>query len=169
VLGLAKALGRGAFGGYVAESTAGIKGGAGIVGEDVIQRVAAAKRAFEFFAGAQRNQLAQVHDRDAITMALGLLQIMGGEEQGCAVVGSQINEMLPNCVARNRVQPTVGSSRKSTRGRWSVDWAISRRRTMPPEYSPTRRPPSAVRFMNSNASRMRACCSRVAGRRVWRR
>ena len=86
VLGLAKALGRGAFGGYVAESTAGIKGGAGIVGEDVIQRVAAAKRAFEFFAGAQCNQLAQVHDRDAITMALRLLQIMGGEEQGRAVV-----------------------------------------------------------------------------------
>src|SRR5450756_2961981 len=34
-LGLAKALGRSAFGGYVAEGAAGIKGAAGIVHEDV--------------------------------------------------------------------------------------------------------------------------------------
>src|ERR1035438_6772257 len=105
-LGLAKALGRGAFGGYVAEGAAGIQGGTGIVDEDLIQRVAAvAKRGLKFFAGAQRIQLAQVHDRDAITMALRFLQVMGGEEQGRAIVGPQINQMFPNRVARNRVQP----------------------------------------------------------------
>jgi len=38
-LGLAKALGRSAFGGYVAEASAGFKGAAGVVHEDVIQRV----------------------------------------------------------------------------------------------------------------------------------
>jgi hypothetical protein len=43
-LGLAKALGRSAFGGYVAEGAAGIKGAAGIVNEDLIQRVAAAAK-----------------------------------------------------------------------------------------------------------------------------
>src|ERR1017187_3378808 len=104
-LGLAKALGRRAFGGYVAEVAAGIKRAAGIVDEDIIQRVARAKRGFEFFAGAKRSHLAQVHDRHAITMALRLLQVMGGEKQGRAVIGPQINEMFPNRVARNRVQP----------------------------------------------------------------
>src|ERR1035438_1268868 len=104
-VGLTKALGRGAFGGCVAEGATGIKGAAGIVDEDVIQRVAGAKRGLELFAGAQRSHLAQVHDRDAITMALRFLQVMGGEEQGRAIVGPQINEVLPNRVARNRVQP----------------------------------------------------------------
>src|ERR1019366_3520965 len=104
-LGLAKALGRSACGGYVAEGAAGIKGASGIVDEDLIQRVAAAKRGLEFLACAKRSHLAQVHDRDAITMALRLLQVMGGEEQGRAVVGPQIDEMFPNSVARNRVQP----------------------------------------------------------------
>jgi len=40
-LGLAKALRRCAFGAYVVEVAAGIKGAAGIVNEDVIERVAA--------------------------------------------------------------------------------------------------------------------------------
>src|ERR1035437_9546051 len=105
-LGLAKALGRSAFGGYVAEGAAGIESAAGIVDEDLIQRVAAAaQRGLQFFAGAQRSHFAQVHDRHAIAMALRLLQVMGGEEQGRAVVGPQIDEMFPNSVARNRVQP----------------------------------------------------------------
>src|ERR1039458_10051553 len=103
--GLAKALGRGAFGGCVAEGATGIKGAAGIVYEDLIQRVARAERGLEFFARAKRSHLAQVHDRDAITMALRLLQVMGGEEQGRAIVGPQINEGFPKRVARNRVQP----------------------------------------------------------------
>src|ERR1017187_2445379 len=100
-LELTKALGCGAFGGYVAEVAAGIQGAAGIVDKYVIQRVAAAQRGLKFFAGAKRRHLAQVHDRHAITMALRLLQIMGGEEQGRAVIGPQINEMFPNRVARN--------------------------------------------------------------------
>src|SRR5664279_5053546 len=96
-LGLAQALGRNAFGGYAAEGTAGIQSAAAVVDEDLIQRAAAAaQRGLQFFAGAQRSHLAQVHDRDAITIALRLLQVMGGEEQGGAVVGPQINEMFPN-------------------------------------------------------------------------
>src|ERR1035441_8582607 len=105
-LGLAKALGGCAFGAYVVEVAAGIKGAAGIVNEDVIQRVTvAAQRGLEFFTGAKRIQFAQVHNRDAITIALRLLQVMGREEQRCAIVGPQINEMFPNSVARNGVQP----------------------------------------------------------------
>src|ERR1035441_10679901 len=73
VVGLAKALGRGAFGGDATEGAAGIQGGAGIVDEDVIQRMADAKRGLEFLAGAQRSHLAQVHDRHSVTMALRLL------------------------------------------------------------------------------------------------
>src|ERR1035441_3881010 len=108
VIGLvsAKALGCGTFGGYVADVAAGIKAGAGIVDKDLIERVSAtAKQGFEFFAGAQRSHLAQVHDRHAITMALRLLQVMGGEEQGRAEVSPHIHQKFPNRVARNRVQP----------------------------------------------------------------
>src|ERR1035437_5973174 len=57
-LELAKALGGGAFGGYVAEGAAIVQGAAGIVHKDVIQRVAHAKRGLELFAGAQRSHLA---------------------------------------------------------------------------------------------------------------
>jgi hypothetical protein len=72
--GLAKALRCCTFGTYVVEVAAGIKGAAGKVNEDVIERMAAvAKRGLEFFAGAQGIQLAQVHDRDAIAIALRLL------------------------------------------------------------------------------------------------
>src|ERR1035437_2211739 len=103
-LGLAKALGRCAFGAYVVEVAAGIQGATGIVDKDIIERVAAvAQRGLEFFTGAKRIQFAQVHDRDAITIALSLLQVMGREEQGRAVVGPQINEMFPNSIARNWV------------------------------------------------------------------
>src|ERR1035437_1382684 len=105
-LRLAQALGRGAFGGHVAKGATGIKGGAGIVHEDLIQRVAAAaQRGLEFMAGAKRGHLPPVQDRDAITMALCLLHVMGGEEQGRAIVGPQIDEMFPNRIARDRVQP----------------------------------------------------------------
>src|ERR1019366_2808359 len=106
VIGLELAMppGRSAFGGYGAEAAAGIKDVAGIVDEDVIQCMADAKRGFEFFAGTKRSQLAQVHDCNAITMALRLLEVMGREEQGRAVVAPQINEMSPDSIARNRVQ-----------------------------------------------------------------
>src|ERR1017187_635963 len=104
-VGLAKALGRGAFGGCVAEGATGIKGAAGIVDEDVIQRVAGAKRGLELFAGAPSSHLTQVHDRDAVTMALRRLQLIRREQQGRYIVGRQINEMFPNRVAPNRVQP----------------------------------------------------------------
>ena len=41
--------------------------------------------------------------------------------------------MLPDHAACGGSRPTVGSSRKSTCGRCSIDWAISRRRIIPPE------------------------------------
>src|ERR1035441_6881717 len=101
-LGLPKALGGCTFGAYVVEVAAGIKGAAGIVNEDIIERViVAAQRGLEFFTGAKRIQFAQVHNRDAITIALRFLQVMGREEQGRSIVGTQINEMFPNSVAGN--------------------------------------------------------------------
>src|ERR1035441_2742001 len=103
-VGLAKALGRSAFGGNVAEATAGIERRAGIVDEDVIQRVAGAQRGLEFLGGAKRGHFAEVHDGHAIAILLRLLQVMRGEEQGCAVVGPQIDQMFPNSVARDRIQ-----------------------------------------------------------------
>src|ERR1017187_3645066 len=105
-LALAQALGRRAFGGYAAEVAAGIEGAAGIMDEDVVQRVTiAAQRGLEFFAGAKRRHLAQMHDRDAIAITLRLLQVMGREKQRGAVVSPQIDQMFPDRVARNRIQP----------------------------------------------------------------
>src|ERR1017187_1660383 len=103
-VGLAKALGRSAFGGNVAEAAAGIGRRAGIVDEDVIQRVAGAQRGLEFLGGAKRGHFAEVHDGHAIAILLRLLQVMRGEEQGRAVVGPQVDQMFPNSVARNRIQ-----------------------------------------------------------------
>src|ERR1035438_6444643 len=103
-VGLAKALGGSAFGGNIAETAAGIECRAGIVDEDVIQRVAGAQRGLEFLGGAKRGHLAEVHDRQAVTIFLRLLQVMRGEEQGGAVVGAQIDQMFPNSVTRNRIQ-----------------------------------------------------------------
>src|ERR1017187_4820853 len=157
-VGLAKALGRGAFGGCVAEGATGIQGAAGIVDENVIQRVAGTKRCLELFAGAQRSHLAQVHDRDAITMALRFLQVMGGEEQGRAIVGPQINEVFPNRVARTRVQPD---------GRFIEEEHPRSMQSGLGDFQPAdhaagvlAHQAAAVRPMNSNASRMRPCCSR---------
>src|ERR1039458_10687706 len=56
VVGLAKALGGSAFGGNVAKAAAGIQRCAGIVDEDVIQRVAGAQRGLEFLAGARSEE-----------------------------------------------------------------------------------------------------------------
>jgi hypothetical protein len=57
-------------------------------------------------------------------------------------------------------RPTVGSSRKRTLGRWSVDWAISSRRIMPPEYSRTSLSAASASPMNASAARMRSARSR---------
>src|ERR1035441_125712 len=62
-LELAEALGRSPFGGDVTEGATVIQGAAGIVDEDVIQRVAGAKRGLELFAGAQRSHLARSEER----------------------------------------------------------------------------------------------------------
>jgi hypothetical protein len=95
-----------AFRRYIAEGAAGIKGVSGIMHKDIIECViGTAKRYLEFFAGAERSYFAQVHDRDTITMALRFLKVMCGEKQGRTEVIPQINEMFPDSVARNRVQP----------------------------------------------------------------
>src|ERR1022692_2968102 len=84
-LGLTKALLGSAFGGYVADRAAGIAA-TRIMVEYVIERVSCAQRGLEFFAGAQRRQFASLHDRDTITMAFRLLQVVRREEQSRAVV-----------------------------------------------------------------------------------
>src|ERR1039457_5769013 len=62
----------------------------------------------EFFAGAERSHLAQVHNRDPITMALRFLQVMCDKEQSRAVVGPQLKAGFPNSVARNGIQRDGG-------------------------------------------------------------
>src|ERR1022692_1044650 len=97
---------RRSFGRYLAEGSAGVESGAGVMHEDLIQRMTAcAERRLKFFQGAQCGQLAHVHDRDAITMVFGIFQVMGGQEQGRAVLVTQIDQVFPHCVAGNRVKP----------------------------------------------------------------
>src|ERR1035437_4931946 len=103
---LTKPLFRRSFGRYFAKGSAGVESGAGIMHEDLIQRMAAcAEGPLKFFQGAQCGQLAHVHDRDAIAMAFGVLQVMGGQEQGGAVLVTQVDQVFPDCVAGNRVKP----------------------------------------------------------------
>ena len=75
---------------------------------------------------------AAVDDPDAVGELVGLLEVLGGEEDGRALVverptSSQIALRLTGS------RPVVGSSRKSTSGSWTSADARSSRRCMPPE------------------------------------
>ena len=63
-----------------------------------------AKRRLKFLASTKRRYLAEVHNRDAIAMAFRLLKVVCGKEQGCAVVGTQIDQVFPNRVTCNGVK-----------------------------------------------------------------
>src|ERR1039458_2457851 len=103
---LTKPLFRRSFGRYLAEVAAGIESGAGVMQKDLIQRVAAnAQGGLKFLQGAQCGQLAHVHNRYAIAMALGIFQVMGGQKQSGAVVITQIDQVFPDSVPCNRIKP----------------------------------------------------------------
>src|ERR1019366_2832417 len=78
---LSMALGGCAFSGYIAEGSGGIKGVTGIMHKDIIDCVSGtAKRNLEFYTGAKGSHFAQVHDRNAITLALRFLKVMSCEK-----------------------------------------------------------------------------------------
>ena len=65
---------------------------------------------------------------------VGLLEVVGGEQDGQALLAREPRRSPPTCAARTSgSRPVVGSSRNSTRGRCTRPMATSSRRCMPPE------------------------------------
>ncbi len=85
----------------------------------------------------QGHELAVVHDGDAAAEEVGLLHVVGGEDDRHA--GLRLSFRMYSQMWRRvwASRPRVGSSRKRTFGRWVRPRAISRRRFMPPEYFST--------------------------------
>ncbi len=93
----------------------------------------AADVALELVGGAERDHLPVVDHRDAIRQAVGLVEVLGGQEQRRAVV-DELGDELPEVDARARVEarssarpsaaPAAGPTRLAPR---------SSRRRMPPE------------------------------------
>ena len=77
-----------------------------------------------------------VQDGDPVGQLVGLLQVLGGEEDRDAVLADQVTDDLPHRAPAARVEarPVVGSSRKMIRGRPTSVMARSSLRRMPPEY-----------------------------------
>ena len=75
-----------------------------------------------------------VDDPDAVGQHVGLLEVLGGEEDGHAVLAREPRDLGPQVgAADDGSRPVVGSSRNSTRGLCTSASARSSRRFMPPE------------------------------------
>ena len=76
---------------------------------------------------------AVVDDPHAVGQAVGLLEVLGGEEDGHAVAARRGRSTSSHSARGAGSRPVVGSSRKRMRGGWTSASARSRRRFMPPE------------------------------------
>jgi hypothetical protein len=83
--------------------------------------------------GALGDEVAVVDDADAVGEDVGLLEVLGRQEDGDPVVLGQAGDLLPQRGAALGSRPVVGSSRKRIPGRWTSASARSSRRFMPPE------------------------------------
>ena len=71
---------------------AGIDSCAGVMGEDLIERMCTRSEvSLKFFQCAERRQLAHVHDGDAIAMAFGVFEVMSGQEESGTVFVAQVD------------------------------------------------------------------------------
>jgi hypothetical protein len=77
-----------------------------------------------------------VHDGDPLAELVGLLHVVGGEQDGLAVA-VQLAEQVPQREPALRVEPAVGSSRNSTEGRWKMARATISRCAIPPDSAYT--------------------------------
>ena len=66
--------------------------------------VADAEGLFDEVRGAEDEELAFAHNRDSVRELIGLLQMMGGQQQGLVLL-FELLEDLPDVLSRDRVQP----------------------------------------------------------------
>ena len=82
---------------------------------------------------ALRDDVAAVDDADAVGEDVGLLEVLGGEEDGDAVLVREPADLLPERGAALRVEACRGLVEEQDRGRCTSARARSRRRFIPPE------------------------------------
>ena len=105
--------------------------------------------------GALCDQLAPVEHTDPVGEVVGLLQVLGGEEDGGPVGNS--SRTIPHRSRRMRgSRPVVGSSRKISYGPETRGIARSSRRFDPPEYVTARRPAASAERNRSSLDAARA-------------
>src|SRR5574341_2151526 len=81
---------------------------AGEVAEYVLEGRVRAQRCLEPGRGADRAHPATVHQRDPLAQVIGLVQVVGGQQDGHAGGGAQLLEPLPHGGPGDRVQADGG-------------------------------------------------------------
>jgi hypothetical protein len=92
-----------------------------------------AERALELVRRALDNDAAVVDDRESVGEVIGLVEVVGREEDGELFDGGQTGDLVPELRAGPPGRgPSSGSSRKRTVGRATRPTATSSLRSIPP-------------------------------------
>jgi hypothetical protein len=102
------------------------------VAVDADRQHVAGDLALELARRALGDDLAVVDDRQAVAQRVRLLEVVGREEDGGAGF-AELADLLPQPRPACGSRPVVGSSRKSSAGRWTMPMPMLSRRRMPPE------------------------------------
>ncbi len=103
----------------------------GRVGDADLHR-ARADRGLQLAAGALGDHAAVVDDGDPVRQLVGLLEVLGGQQDRGARAHEGPDD-LHTWLRLRGSSPVVGSSRNISSGRTTIDPAMSMRRRMPPE------------------------------------
>ena len=123
--------------------------------EDVVERRAGADAGASGRPATQRRDAAGMHDGEHVAERLGLLHVVRGDQDGRRELAPARAQFVPDGAARDGIEADRGLVEKQDAGRWSIAWAISSLRIMPPEYVRTSAFAAYDSPMNSSASAMR--------------
>ena len=87
----------------------------------------------ELFRGALGDDAPLVHDRHLVGETVGLLQVVGGEQDGEALVPGQVSYLPPHVCAGFRVEPGGRLVQEEHLGAVHQPMATSSLRCIPPE------------------------------------
>ena len=107
-----------------------------------------------------------VHDRDAVAELIGLLHVVGREQDRLALA-VELAEDPPQREAALGIEAGGGSSRNSTAGRWKIARAIINRCAIPPESAYTEASAHLERcsFSSSSSAMRRDSAAEIPNRR----